>query len=406
MDAKPIRSPLIRSALADLGGRGARSNRESRYLRAHHETDAAHLEHERLAREGTVHEGGAAYAPGAAGVRPPDAPIGLGETQADPSDEDLPPLKTQVRHEHARSIISRNDSPDVPFDQSINPYRGCEHGCVYCFARPTHAYLGLSPGLDFETQLVAKDNAAEALERELRKPGYRPSSIALGANTDPYQPLERKLRITRSVLETLLAFGHPVSIVTKSALVLRDLDLLQPMARLGLARVWLSVGSLDRRIARTLEPRASTPLRRIEAIRALAAAGVPAGVITAPLIPGLTDSGMEAVLEAAAGAGASHAGYVALRLPLEVRDLFVEWLKEFAPLRERHVMSLVRQMHGGRDYEPRFGTRMSGTGVYAQLLARRFELACRRLGLARERAPLDTSRFRVPAASGAQQTLF
>jgi DNA repair photolyase len=391
MAAKPIRSTLLEGAFADLKGRGARSNRESRFIAAVHATDPEYLEHERLERQGAA-GGDGAGAGGGDGAAP-----ALPEAVA---------IKTHVTHERARSIISRNQSPDIPFDQSINPYRGCEHGCVYCYARPSHAYLGLSAGVDFETQLYAKDNAAELLEQELRKPGYRPALIALGANTDPYQPLEKDLRITRDVLQVLADFHHPVAITTKSALVLRDIDLLQRLARENLVRVFLSVGSLDRRLARTLEPRASTPALRIEAIRTLAQAGIPAGVIAAPIIPGLTDPGLEAVLEAAAGAGARHAGYVLLRLPLEVRDLFVEWLQEFAPLRAEHVMSLVRQTRGGQDYQSGFGTRMAGTGTYATLLRQRFDLACRRLGLLGERQPLDTRRFAVPQAATGQQSLF
>ena len=308
--------------------------------------------------------------------------------------------------EHARSIISRNQSPDIPFDRSVNPYRGCEHGCVYCYARPTHAYLGLSPGIDFETRLYAKTNAAQQLDAELRKPGYRAAVLALGANTDPYQPIEERQRITRGVLETLAAFRHPVTITTKSALVLRDIDLLQDMARQNLGRVQFSVATLDRSIARTLEPRASTPARRLEALRALAQAGVPTGVIVAPLIPALTDPDLENVLEAAAAAGARHAAFNVLRLPLEVSELFKEWLRAFAPLRAERIMSLVRQMRDGADYRADFATRMTGTGIYARLLHQRFTLACRRLDLAHGRETLDATRFRVPQEASLQGSLF
>lgn len=384
---KPVRSALLAGPFAELKGRGARSNGDSRFAQHVHELDPEYLEG-CCARAGKT--------PAQADLQP-DAD-GAARTPAS--------IKTVVTFERARTIISRNESPDVPFDRSVNPYRGCEHGCVYCYARPTHAYLGLSAGLDFESRLFAKSNAAELLDRELRKPGYTPAMLALGANTDPYQPIEKDLRITRSVLETLAAFGHPVGITTKSALVVRDLDLLTQMARHNLVRVLISIGTLDRSIARTLEPRASTPARRLEAIRALAQAQVPVGVIVAPIIPALTEASLEEVLEAAAAAGARQASYVTLRLPLEVRDLFVEWLHEFVPLRAEHVMSRVRQMNGGRDNQPAFGKRMSGTGVFAALLRQRFALACRRWGLDQELAPLDCSRFAVPPAESAQQRLF
>jgi DNA repair photolyase len=325
-------------------------------------------------------------------------------------DEDLPPLKTHVTAETAKTIISRNDSPDIPFTQSINPYRGCEHGCVYCYARPSHAYLNLSPGLDFETRLFAKVNAAELLKAELAKPGYRPSTISLGANTDPYQPVEREWKITRGILEVLSACDHPVGIVTKNALVERDLDLLVPMAQKNLAAVYISVTNLDNDLARTLEPRASAPLRRIEAIRRLSAAGVPTGVMVAPIIPFLTDDQTERILEAARDAGAIWAGYVLMRLPYEVKDLFREWLQTHYPLKADHVMSRVHAMRGGRDNDPEFGSRMRGTGEYADLLRKRFETACRRLGLnggPRNRG-LDVTRFRPPARPRAdgQMALF
>jgi len=316
-------------------------------------------------------------------------------------------VPTVVADETVRSIISRNDSPDIPFTQSINPYRGCEHGCVYCYARPSHGYLNLSAGLDFETRLFAKVNAAEMLRRELAKPGYRCEPIAFGTNTDPYQPAERERGIMRALLSVLAECDHPLTITTKSALVERDLDLLAPMARKGLARVYLSVTTLDRHLARRLEPRASAPLRRIEAIRRLADEGVPAGIMTAPVIPFLTDDQMEAVLEAGAAAGAGEAGYLILRLPHEVKDLFRAWLQHHFPLKAAHVMSRLREMRAGAENDPRFGTRMTGEGVLARLIAERFRVACERLGLNRERRrKLDCSRFRLPRAVKGQQSLF
>jgi DNA repair photolyase len=321
-------------------------------------------------------------------------------------DAEPPALKTTVTADRARSVIARNDSPDIPFRQSINPYRGCEHGCVYCYARPSHAYLGLSPGLDFESRLFAKYDAAQLLERELRRPGHVPDPIALGANTDPYQPVERRLQITRAILQVLARHRHPFTIVTKSALVERDLDILAPLARDNLCAVYVSVTTLDRRLARSLEPRAAAPQRRLEALRRLAEAGIPTGVMFAPVIPALNDHELEAVLAAAAAAGARFAGRVLLRLPLEVRDLFREWLATHAPLKAEHVMSLVRQARGGRDNDARFGSRMTGSGDYAQVLSRRFELACRRLGLNREERALDCRSFHVPARIGEQLGLF
>src|SRR5690348_4875975 len=314
---------------------------------------------------------------------------------------------THVRIEEARSIISRNDSPDVPFEQSINPYRGCEHGCIYCFARPSHAYLNLSPGLDFETQLFAKANAAEQLRKELARPGYRCSPINLGANTDPYQPIERKHRITRSILEVLLEAKHPCTIVSKNASVERDLDLLVPMAKENLVHVFISCAHLDNRLAAKLEPRASAPHRRIQAIEALNGAGVPCGVLVAPIIPVLNDRDMEHVLQTAAAAGAKVAGYTTLRLPHELKQLFREWLAAHVPQRAEHVMSLVQQMNGGRDYDPDFHTRMRGHGPFAQLIARRFEVACAKYGYARRGGVrLDTSRFHSPRAPSPQAELF
>ena len=320
------------------------------------------------------------------------------------------PLQTTITIERARTIIARNDSPDIPFDQSINPYRGCEHGCVYCYARPSHAYLELSPGLDFETQLFAKTNAAERLRAELAKPGYRVSPISLGANTDCYQPAERKHRITRQILEVLAECEHPLTIVTKSALVERDLDLLAPMARKNLVKVFVSIGTLDRVLARKLEPRAASPQRRLDVLKALADAGVPCGVVVAALIPALNDRTLEHVLEQAAKAGAQEAAYVILRLPNELKHLFKEWLAAHYPERAEHVMSIVRQMRGGRENDPRFHERMRGTGNYAELIDRRFDIACRRHGLnghggGRRTPALDCTRF-VPPSPAGQMKLF
>ena len=322
-------------------------------------------------------------------------------------EEEPPPLATSVAIDTSRSIIARNDSPDIPFEQSINPYRGCEHGCVYCFARPTHAYLGLSPGLDFETRLFAKTAAPELLRAELSKPGYRCKVIALGANTDPYQPIEREHRITRRVLEVLQEFEHPVGIVTKSALVQRDIDILAPMAKQGLASVAVSVTTLDRGLARRLEPRAPTPQRRLDTIRALSAAGIPVSVLSSPMIPALNDHELDAILAAAREAGAVGAGYILLRLPLELTGLFEEWLETHVPGKAKHVMSLIRQARDGKTYRAEFGTRMKGTGPYAELLRRRFEAACQRLGLNERRRALqlDTSRFRRPPQKGDQLSL-
>src|SRR5947207_10429150 len=322
-------------------------------------------------------------------------------------DDALPPFKTTVAIQASRTIIARNDSPDIPFTQSINPYQGCEHGCVYCYARPTHAYLDLSPGLDFETKLFVKPNAVALLAAELAKPGYVCDAIALGTNTDPYQPIEREWKITRQIIELLAACNHPLTIVTKSALVERDIDLLAPMAARNQTRVYFSVTTLDRELARKLEPRAATPQRRLVAVKALSAAGIPVGVMAAPMIPQLNDRDLEAILEAGAANGARWAGWTMLRLPHEVKDLFRDWLAQHYPLRAAHVMSLIQQVRGGRDNDPNFGSRMRGTGQIATLLARRFELACKRLGLNAERAfGLDTTRFRPPQAKTAQLDLF
>jgi DNA repair photolyase len=314
---------------------------------------------------------------------------------------------TTVTEERARSIISRNDSPDIPFEQSINPYRGCEHGCIYCYARPSHGYLNLSAGLDFETKLFAKTNAVELLRAELAKPGYRVSPINLGANTDPYQPIERRYRITRQIIEVLAEHRHPLTIVTKNALIERDLDLLAPLAKQNLVYAFVSITSLDNHLSAKLEPRASAPHRRIEALRALNAAGVPCGVLVAPIIPMLTDRWIEQILERAHMAGARMAGYTVLRLPYELKDLVREWLELHFPERAEHVLSLVRQMRGGRDNDPRFGKRMRGEGEFAELIRQRFMLSTRRLGLARNRdLSLDCSLFRVPRAPSPQAELF
>ncbi|WP_186386938.1 PA0069 family radical SAM protein [Stappia sp. TSB10P1A] len=320
--------------------------------------------------------------------------------------DDLPPLKTHVQEERARTIITRNESPDISFDRSINPYRGCEHGCIYCFARPSHAYIGLSPGLDFETRLTVKPNAAELLERELSRPGYSPRTIAIGTNTDPYQPIERERKLMREILAVLDRCNHPVGIVTKSALVLRDLDILAPMAERGLVRVALSVTTLERKLARAMEPRAATPAKRLEAIRGLSQAGIPTSVMVAPVIPALTDSEMEKILEAASENGAIGAGYILLRLPIEVSPLFRDWLLRHRPDSFRHVMNLIRSMRGGKDYDAAWGKRMRGDGPYAKQLANRFALACKRLGLNRNRKPLATDLFLPPTAGGVQLQLF
>jgi DNA repair photolyase len=317
-----------------------------------------------------------------------------------------PPLRTQVVNDTTRTIIARNKSPDISFDRSINPYRGCEHGCIYCFARPTHAYLGMSPGADFESRLFAKPDAAELLAKELSAPGYVPNVIAIGTNTDPYQPIEKQMRIMRSVLEVLRDFRHPVGIVTKSPLVLRDIDILSDMAQQGLAKVALSVTTLDRKLARTMEPRAGTPSRRLAAIKGLSDAGIPTGVMFAPVIPALNDSEMESVLEAAVENGATSAGYVLLRLPLEIKDLFREWLEANEPDRAKHVMSLIRSMRGGKDYDAQWNTRMRGTGPYAEMIARRFRMAVKRYGLNEGGRSLTLTKFRKPERRGDQLSLF
>jgi len=316
--------------------------------------------------------------------------------------EDLPPFKTEVLVERPRTIITRNTSPDISFDRSINPYRGCEHGCVYCFARPTHSYMGLSPGLDFESKLFAKPDAAKLLDKELSRHGYQPRTIAIGTNTDPYQPIEKKYRIMREVLEVLEARRHPVGIVTKSALVTRDIDILSRMAEKGLAKVALSVTTLDRMLARTMEPRASTPSKRLEAMRALDEAGIPVSVMMAPIVPGLNDHEIERVLDSAANAGAREAGYVILRLPLEVSPIFKDWLLRHYPDRYRHVMSLIRSMRDGKDYDSEWGKRMKGAGPYAWQIGRRVEMAAKKFGLNQERSRLRTDLF-MGSERGAEQ---
>ena len=326
--------------------------------------------------------------------------------QPPPGDDDAPaPRRTTVAIQHARTIIAYNDSPDIPFSQSINPYQGCEHGCIYCYARPSHAYLDLSPGIDFETRLFAKPDAARLLRAELAKHGYRCDPIALGTNTDPYQPIEREWKVTRSVLEVLVQHEHPFTIVTKSALVERDIDLIAPMAAKRMARVYLSITTLDRDLARKMEPRAAAPQRRLQALKTLSEAGIPVGVMVAPIIPQLNDRDLEAILEAAAAHGAQGAGWVLIRLPREVAPLFRAWLDAHYPLRAAHVMSVIRQMRGGRDYDSAFGSRMRGGGEFAALLEKRFTLACRRLGLdrGREHVGLDTSRFRAPPRDDGRQ---
>ncbi len=310
--------------------------------------------------------------------------------------ETLPALRTEVKEERARSIITRNDSPDISFDRSINPYKGCEHGCIYCYARPSHPYLGLSAGLDFETKLFAKTNAAEVLRRELSAPGYAPRTIAIGTNTDPYQPIERRLQVMRQVLEVLAEANHPVGIVTKSALVLRDLDILAPMARKRLVKVALSVTTLDPGLARAMEPRASAPSLRLDALRGLAEAGIPAAVMVAPIIPGLTDHEIETILTRAAATGAREAGYVLLRLPHEVAELFTQWLEAHVPDKRDKVLGLLRSMRGGKVSEATFGKRMTGSGPYAWMIGRRFEAAVARCGLTKTRIPLRTDLFSPP----------
>ena len=320
--------------------------------------------------------------------------------------EQLPPFKTTVTIDATRKIITHNDSPDISFDRSINPYRGCEHGCVYCFARPTHAYLGLSPGLDFESKLFMKPNAPELLERELSAADYSPKSIAIGTNTDPYQPIERRYQIMRRILEVLDRAGHPVGIVTKSALVLRDLDILTRMAKRDLVKVAISVTTLDPKLARVMEPRAATPARRLGALRELVKAGVPASALVAPVIPAINDAEIERILEAIAETGVRHAGYVLLRLPLELKDLFREWLIENFPDRYRHVINLIRETRGGKDYDSSWGKRQTGSGPIAWMIGRRFEVACERLGFNSTSVKTTIEHFKPQRPSAEQLDLF
>jgi DNA repair photolyase len=389
MNTAPRRPPVEELPSAPAGGKGGRYQDVSDLL-------GVVVEHERRRGRGAQSN--------AVGRYEPLARIAFDDGWR--SLDELPPFKTTVQADATRKIITRNDSPDIGFDRSINPYRGCEHGCVYCFARPTHAYLGLSPGLDFESKLFVKPDAPELLEKELAAPTYQPKVIAIGTNTDPYQPIERKYGVMRRILEVLERAGHPVGIVTKSALVTRDIDILARMAERKLAKVALSVTTLDPELARTMEPRAATPMRRLEALRRLSEAGVPTTVMVAPVIPALNDSEIERILEAAQVAGVREAGYVLLRLPLEVRDLFREWLMANYPDRYRHVMKLVRDTRDGKDYDSQWGTRMKGTGPYAWMLGRRFEVACERLGLNVARTTLTTQHFRKPKPNDAQLSLF
>ncbi|CAG2140509.1 hypothetical protein LMG31506_02334 [Cupriavidus yeoncheonensis] len=393
--AAGVRPPVARK------GRGAVSNIQGRYERDQREPfddgwgAAGHDESAGAGESGNAGDE----------VRRPVIPIVPADTGP------IAPLRTEVTIERARSILTRNASPDIPFDVSLNPYRGCEHGCIYCFARPTHAYLDLSPGLDFETRLYAKTNAAERLREALSRPAYRCETIALGVNTDAYQPIEREHRVTRGILEVLSACDHPVALITKSSLIERDIDLLAPMAAKGLAVAAVTLTTLDAAIARTLEPRAATPSRRLRTIRTLSQAGIPVGVSIAPVIPFITEPDLERVLEAAREAGAVYANYIVLRLPWEVRPLFEEWLQAHFPDRAERVMNRVRDMREGKAYDASFAKRMRGTGVWADLMRQRFYKAADRLGYRYNRFELDTSRFRVPpswtaGADGAQGTLF
>ncbi|HST93989.1 MAG TPA: PA0069 family radical SAM protein [Microvirga sp.] len=321
-------------------------------------------------------------------------------------EEELPPLPTEIIVEKPRTIITRNDSPDIGYDRSINPYRGCEHGCSYCFARPSHAYQGLSSGLDFETKIFAKPAAPELLEKELRAPGYQPSTVAIGSNTDPYQPAERRLRIMRGLLEVLDRANHPVGIVTKSALVTRDVDILARMADKQLAKVAVSITTLDPRLARTMEPRAASPAKRLETVRRLTEAGIPVTVLVAPIIPAINDHEIEAILKAAAAAGATEAGYVLLRLPHDLKELVRDWLAEHYPDKLNHVFSLLQEARGGKDYDAKWGVRQTGIGPYAWMIGRRFETAAERLGLNKRSLKLRTDLFRPPARETGQLSLF
>lgn len=356
-------------------GRGARSNESGRYEAEKREAvDDGWSDH---ILEGLVNEG-----------------------------EELPPLRTEITFETPRKIITYNKSPYVGFDRSINPYRGCEHGCIYCFARPSHAYMGLSPGLDFETKLFAKPSAQKLLEKELKDPKYKPRVVAMGTNTDPYQPIERKLQIMRGVLSTFSRFNHPVTVLTKGHLITRDIDILGPMASKSLTRAMISITTQDKKLARSMEPRASAPGRRFDALKALAEAGVPVGIMTGPMIPGLNDDEMETIMEKAAALGATFSAHTILRLPLEVSPLFQEWLEAFAPTRAKRIMRHIREMNGGRDYDPHWSRGREITTPYARLINQRNAAARARLGFDRERAPLDLMQFRVPAEISGQMDLF
>jgi DNA repair photolyase len=382
----PFEDPALPAAARK--GRGAVTNHAGRF-----EPGARPLEDDGWAEK--ANENGEAYS----GLTFRGVAVSMAQKPALPGvdNDELPPLKTNVALDTARSIISRNQSPDIPFDQSINPYRGCEHGCIYCYARPTHAYLGHSPGLDFETQLYMKADAAKLLEKELRKPGYKPQVIALGANTDCYQPIEKRYGITREVLHVLAAYNHPVGITTKSASVCRDIDILAPMAAKGLAKVYISVTTLDRDLARVMEPRASTPTKRIDAIRQLQAAGIPVGVSVAPIIPALNDHEIEQIIETAAAAGATSVNWTLLRLPLEIKDLFKEWLEAHHPLRAKRVLDMVRECRDGALYKAEFGTRMKGSGPYAELIRQRVLAMAKKLNLNNYRWDVTGHLFKVPA---------
>ncbi len=321
-------------------------------------------------------------------------------------EEERPVLRTQVRLERPRRVISKNTSPDLSFDRSINPYRGCEHGCIYCFARPSHAYLGLSPGLDFETQLVARPDAPELLTEELRNPRYKPAMIAIGTNTDPYQPIEKEHKIMRGLLQVLSGFNHPVGIVTKGVMIERDIDILRPMAAKGLVRVGISITTLENKTSRAMEPRVPLPARRLQTIRRLTDAGIPVRVMVSPIVPALTDHELEAILTAAAKAGATAASTIVLRLPREVSGLFQDWLARAYPDRAARIMGRVRELHGGKDYDPAFGSRMRGQGKWADLIHQRARLTMSKLGLSRDLAPLRTDLFKVPPMAGDQMDLF
>lgn len=321
-------------------------------------------------------------------------------------EEELPPFRTEILKQNAKTIITRNTSPDLPFDRSLNPYRGCEHGCIYCFARPTHCYLGFSAGLDFETKIIARPNAAALLDQELRRKSYCVDTIAIGTNTDPYQPAEKNLGIMRDCLEVLSAFNHPVGIVTKGSLIERDIDILASMAKRGLVHVGVSVTTLDPKLSRLMEPRVPTPARRVQTIRRLTSAGIPVRVMMSPVVPSVTDHEIEAVLRAAKEAGAKAASWIMLRLPLEVSPLFQEWLKEHFPMRSERIMARLREMHDGKDYSAEWGRRMRGEGHYASMIASRFKIAMRRAGLTSDLPALSKDRFQVPLAHGAQMALF